>query len=159
VRLRGRGVDLYLVRVFYQSRGVLLRAGFTARLGSDHMWHSISAAVRAAKDAVEAGGGVIELPDEQMATDESGEERIATAVRDRDDDRHRERRREREARHAREVELEAAADRRRDVDPGGGNQDGLPVDVATGQVDSAAPDEPDDESDVPHPRRKRRRTD
>lgn len=117
VRLRGRGVDLYLVRVFYQARGVLLRAGFTSRLGSDHMWHSISAAVRAAKDAVEAGGGQIDLPDEQMATDESGEERIATGLRDRDDDRKRTRRREREARHAQEVQRDIAADLERDADP------------------------------------------
>jgi SulP family sulfate permease len=151
VRLRGRGIDLYLVRVFYQSRGVLLRAGFTARLGSDHMWHSISAAVRAAKDAVEAGGGVIELPDEQMATDESGDERIATGVRDRDDDRHKQRRREREAQHAREVELEAAADRLRDDDPD-----------AVLEVEEAEPAARPDEkplTDKERRRRKRHRSD
>jgi SulP family sulfate permease len=47
--LRDRDVQLYLVRVFYQARRVLDRAGFIDALGEDHMWHSISAGVRAAK--------------------------------------------------------------------------------------------------------------
>ena len=48
-RLTERDVELYLVRVFYQARRVLDRAGFLERLGEDRMWHSISAGVRAAR--------------------------------------------------------------------------------------------------------------
>lgn len=48
-RLRAEDVDLYLVRVFYQARQTLARAGFIERLGEDHLWHSISAGVRAAR--------------------------------------------------------------------------------------------------------------
>jgi high affinity sulfate transporter 1 len=55
-RLRDREVELYLVRVFYQARRVLTRAGFIERLGDDHMWHSISAAVRAARSAAHLEG-------------------------------------------------------------------------------------------------------
>lgn len=80
VRLRARGIDLYLVRVFYQARRVLARAGLIDRLGPDHMWHSISAAVRAAKDALEAGGGVlVPLPDVEEQPDG---EPLATSVRE-----------------------------------------------------------------------------
>jgi len=145
VRLRGRGVDLYLVRVFYQARRVLARAGFTARLGPDHMWHSISAAVRAAKDAVEAGGGVIDLPDDALATDDAGEERIATGVRDREDDRARERRRERAADHVLEVALDSEVDDEREVEH---DHDVEPVVTRVDEPERAAAK-----------RRKRRRTD
>ncbi len=48
-QLRERDILLYLVRVFYQARKVLDRAGFIDELGEDYMWHSISAGVRAAK--------------------------------------------------------------------------------------------------------------
>jgi len=48
-RLEERGIDLYLVRVFYAARRVLSDTGFIARIGDDHMWHTISAAVRAAR--------------------------------------------------------------------------------------------------------------
>jgi anti-anti-sigma factor len=54
-RLDDRGVELFLVRVFHRARRVLDAAGFRARLGEDHMWHSISAAVRAAKDQFAIG--------------------------------------------------------------------------------------------------------
>ena len=47
-RLQDRGIDLYLVRVFYQARQTLARADFIERLGEERMWHSISAGVRAA---------------------------------------------------------------------------------------------------------------
>ncbi len=50
-RLRARGVDLHLVRVFGNVRTVLGRSGFLAELGPDHVWHSISAGVKAARAA------------------------------------------------------------------------------------------------------------
>jgi sulfate permease, SulP family len=50
-RLRRRGVDLYLVRVFGNVRDVLTRSGFLDELGPDHVWHSIAAGVKAARSA------------------------------------------------------------------------------------------------------------
>lgn len=50
-RLRGRGVDLYLVRVFGNVRGVLERSGFITELGEGRVWHSIAAGVKAALSA------------------------------------------------------------------------------------------------------------
>lgn len=47
--LRNRGVDLYLVRVMRPVRAALRRTGFLARLGEDHLWHSISQGVREAR--------------------------------------------------------------------------------------------------------------
>lgn len=55
-RLADRGIDLYLVRVFYQARQTLARAGFIEALGEEHMWHSISAGVRAARKSAELRG-------------------------------------------------------------------------------------------------------
>ena len=55
-RLQDRGIDLYLVRVFYRARQVLARAGFIGRLGEERMWHSISAGVQAARKAAELNG-------------------------------------------------------------------------------------------------------
>jgi MFS superfamily sulfate permease-like transporter len=49
--LRGRGVDLHLVRVFGNVREVLGRSGFLDELGPDHVWHSISAGVKCARKA------------------------------------------------------------------------------------------------------------
>ena len=49
-RLREHDIDLYLVRVFRSAREVLRRSGFADRLGPDRTWHSISAAVRAARE-------------------------------------------------------------------------------------------------------------
>jgi high affinity sulfate transporter 1 len=54
-RLTDRGVELFLVRVFHRARRTLDAAGFLDRLGADHMWHSISAGVRAAKDQYGVG--------------------------------------------------------------------------------------------------------
>jgi high affinity sulfate transporter 1 len=54
-RLTDRGVELFLVRVFHRARRTLDAAGFLDRLGADHMWHSISAGVRAAKDMYGVG--------------------------------------------------------------------------------------------------------
>jgi hypothetical protein len=62
--LRVRCVDLYLVRVMYPVRVILRRAGFVARIGEDHMWHTISQGVREARihyglkeGVVDASGG------------------------------------------------------------------------------------------------------
>jgi sulfate permease, SulP family len=49
--LRDRGIELYLVRVFYRARRTLARAGFIDELGEHRMWHSISAGVQAARSA------------------------------------------------------------------------------------------------------------
>jgi sulfate permease, SulP family len=78
-RLRERGVDLYLVRVFRSAREVLRRAGFTERLGPDRMWHSISAAVRAAREQL-AAAGVEQVPltnGDALEDYAPGDERIA----------------------------------------------------------------------------------
>ncbi len=50
-RLRGTGIDLYLVRVFGNVREVLTRSGFLDELGPGHVWHSIAAGVKAARSA------------------------------------------------------------------------------------------------------------
>jgi high affinity sulfate transporter 1 len=50
-RLRSRGIDLYLVRVRFPVRTVLANTGMRAALGEDHLWHSISQGVRAARAA------------------------------------------------------------------------------------------------------------
>ncbi len=50
-RLRARAVDLYLVRVRFRVRTVLANTGMRAALGEDHLWHSISQGVRAAREA------------------------------------------------------------------------------------------------------------
>jgi high affinity sulfate transporter 1 len=42
-------VQLYLARVLHRVEAVLARSGFLAELGSEHIWHSISQCVRAAK--------------------------------------------------------------------------------------------------------------
>ena len=55
-QLRERNVDLYLVRVFSRARHTLARAGFLDELGAEHMWHSISAGVRAARSSAHLTG-------------------------------------------------------------------------------------------------------
>lgn len=50
-RLRDEGVGLYIARLHYLAREVLEKAGFTQELGPDRMFHSISAAVKAAQKA------------------------------------------------------------------------------------------------------------
>jgi len=47
--LQRRDVALYLARILHPVHAVLTRAGFIERLGDDHVWHSISQAVRAAR--------------------------------------------------------------------------------------------------------------
>jgi SulP family sulfate permease len=49
-QLHDRGVDLYLVHVRFPVRAVLRRTGVRERIGEDHLWHSISQGVRAARD-------------------------------------------------------------------------------------------------------------
>ena len=49
-QLHDRGVDLYLVHVRFPVRAVLRRTGVRERIGEDHIWHSISQGVRAARD-------------------------------------------------------------------------------------------------------------
>ncbi len=49
-RLRAKDIDLYLVRVFFRARQTLAAAGLIGRIGEDHMWHSISAGTRAARE-------------------------------------------------------------------------------------------------------------
>lgn len=85
-RLDARGVELYLVRVFHSARTVLRRSGYLERLGSERMWHSISAGVRAAKEAhaaevVAEGRGGAEPAYEDY---EPGDERIAVRRPDED---------------------------------------------------------------------------
>jgi sulfate permease, SulP family len=48
-QLTERNLDLYLVRVRWPVRTVLARHGLRAQLGEDHIWHSISQAVREAR--------------------------------------------------------------------------------------------------------------
>ncbi|MGG5257546.1 SulP family inorganic anion transporter [Phycicoccus avicenniae] len=55
--LRRRGVDVHLVRVFGEVRGVLGRAGLLELLGPGHVWHSIAAGVKAAGEHHEHPGG------------------------------------------------------------------------------------------------------
>ena len=85
-RLRERGLDLYLVRVFRSAREVLRRAGFLDRLGPNRMWHSISAAVIAARAQLEASGIAqppLADPVHPLGVDE---ERIAVSHHDPEDD-------------------------------------------------------------------------
>lgn len=49
--LAERGVALYLARVIHPVSSVLARSGFLDTLGDDHIWHSISQCVRAARKA------------------------------------------------------------------------------------------------------------
>ncbi len=81
-RLRERSIDLYLVRVFYQARKVLARAGFIELLGDDHMWHSISAGVRAAKASANVTAKPhAQVPLELLEEIEPNAERIAVEER------------------------------------------------------------------------------
>ncbi len=79
--LRERGIDLYLVRVFYRARLTLTSAGFIDELGEDHMWHSISAGVRAARTAARLKGKAhpqpaAEVDDDSGSPDDAGSEQI-----------------------------------------------------------------------------------
>lgn len=75
-RLAERDTDLYLVRVRFGVRRDLHRTGFRQRLGEDHLWHSVSQGVRAARKShglkdVPAGpdGMIVPLPDDPESHD------------------------------------------------------------------------------------------
>ncbi len=72
-RLEDRGIELYLVRVFYMARQVLARSGFIDVLGEGRMYHSISAGVRAARKEL----GINGKSHAQLTDEEELEERIA----------------------------------------------------------------------------------
>jgi MFS superfamily sulfate permease-like transporter len=48
--MRSRGVAVYFVRVMFPVRELLRRSGTMDAIGEDHLWHSISAAVKAARE-------------------------------------------------------------------------------------------------------------
>lgn len=89
-RLQEREIGLYLVRVFYRARRVLARAGFIERLGEDHMWHSISAGVRAARDAenltAKPRAQFIDEPDDDSDDDEQDDTAEAAVLSEDEDD-------------------------------------------------------------------------
>jgi high affinity sulfate transporter 1 len=72
--LRERGVDLFLVRVLHTAQSVLVRAGFIDELGPDHVWHSISQGVRAARKLT----GLKKYADEALTEPEEPEELVGT---------------------------------------------------------------------------------
>jgi sulfate permease, SulP family len=80
--LAERGVDLYLVRVRMRVRAVLARSGFRARLGEDHLWHSISQAVRHAQrlHKIERPGKPDAEPVEAEAATEDEDEVVVTST-------------------------------------------------------------------------------
>ena len=80
--LRGEGIELYLVRVFQRVRKVLKNAGFIALIGDDHMWHSMSAGVRAARDEAKRRRNEPLEPaaDDGLDSYNAGEERIAVGI-------------------------------------------------------------------------------
>ena len=66
-RLRDEGVDLYIARLHYSARKVLASSGFTDELGEEHMFHSISASVKAAQ---KSPGYASESPEDHEAARE-----------------------------------------------------------------------------------------
>ena len=74
--LRERCIDLYLVRVMYPVRIVLRRAGFVAKIGEDHMWHSISQGSREARIHYGLKNGVVDAVGGYDSSAEEHEERI-----------------------------------------------------------------------------------
>jgi high affinity sulfate transporter 1 len=49
--LRSRGVDVFFVQVMFPVRDLLRRSGAMAVIGEDHVWHSVSDAVKRAREA------------------------------------------------------------------------------------------------------------
>ena len=78
VALRKRDIDLYLVRVMWPVRRGLRRSGLLDDLGDDHLWHSISQGVRAARRA----HGLLDLPARDAASlaEESADEPVDEPV-------------------------------------------------------------------------------
>lgn len=52
-QLREEDIEVYLVRVFGNVKGVMQRSGVLDMLGEDRIWHSISAGVKAAKTDIQ----------------------------------------------------------------------------------------------------------
>ncbi|MDJ0771730.1 MAG: sulfate permease, partial [Ilumatobacter sp.] len=75
--LAARGIRLYLARVIHPVSAVLERSGFLATLGDEHIWHSISQCVRAARRATGLKGGgdtiVRDADDDEMADGEASQ--------------------------------------------------------------------------------------
>lgn len=78
--LRERGIDLYLVRVMYQVRIVLRRSGLVAKIGEDHLWHSISQGVREARIHYGLREGVVDVVGGYDSAAEEHEERIVRSL-------------------------------------------------------------------------------
>lgn len=79
-RFHARGIDVFLVRVMLAVRRVLQADGLLARIGEDHLWHSISAGVSAAKKSAPLPVQQdVEIDEEEVAVDQ---ERIAAHDRD-----------------------------------------------------------------------------
>lgn len=74
--LRERYVDLYMVRVMYPVRIVLRHSGFVAKIGEDHLWHSISQGVREARIHWALKEGVADVAGGYDSAAEEHEERI-----------------------------------------------------------------------------------
>jgi len=76
-QLHDRGVDLYLVHVRFRVRGVLRRTGVRERIGENHIWHSISQGVRAARDQHGLRHAAADVPDPGAELDaEAGEPEV-----------------------------------------------------------------------------------
>jgi high affinity sulfate transporter 1 len=80
--LRDEGIELYLVRVFHRVREVLKSAGFIELIGDDHMWHSMTAGVRAARAQAkrERNDPRESAEIDDLDTYNAGEERIAVGL-------------------------------------------------------------------------------
>ncbi len=68
-QLHDRGVDLYLVHVRFPVRAVLRRTGVRERIGENHIWHSISQGVRAAREQHGLRHATADVPDPSAELD------------------------------------------------------------------------------------------
>ena len=73
-QLHERGVDLYLVHVRFRVRAVLRRTGVRERIGENHLWHSISQGVRAAREQHGLRHATADVPDPSAELDAEGSE-------------------------------------------------------------------------------------
>lgn len=81
-RLKARGLQVHFVRVFDRVEDVLVAAGVLDVIGEDRIWHSISAAVKAAKRSMNAAAA------DAAAADAAAADAAATdADTDRDEER------------------------------------------------------------------------
>ncbi len=73
--LAKREIQLYLARVIHPVSSVLGRSGFLDTLGDEHIWHSISQCVRAARKAtgLKGSGAEVEAVDARPATSDRSE--------------------------------------------------------------------------------------